>query len=789
MILLKKIISFRHKRFAAFALLLLAGYLCLLCGQLFDVPYSTVLEDSEGTLLGAKTAADGQWRFPPCREVPPKVAQALVEFEDRRFAYHPGVDVCAIVRAAVHNIRAGKVVEGGSTIHTQVIRLMRKNKPRTFVEKVVEAVLATRLEIKLSKKEILALYASHAPFGGNVVGIDAAAWRYFGRSAQQLSWAEAAMLAVLPNSPSIIHPAKNRTLLLNKRNKLLDKLFAKRLLSEEDLALAKSEPLPQKPLPLPMLAPHLLNTLTATHAEPRLQVTLNAALQQAVTQIVNAYISNYQSNRICNAAAVIMEVESGKVLAYVGNALDLNDEAHGSNVDIVQAYRSTGSILKPFLYAAMLSDGVILPRTLVPDYPFYTTGFAPSNFSKTFDGAVPAREALARSLNVPAVRMLRSYSTEKLHHLLKQLGMSSLAMPPDHYGLSLVLGGAEVNLWTITGMYAYLARMLNHYAPLSDFYDVNDLHAPIILTKNLLHKPKPRLEPHAPLSAAAVWATIDALEEVNRPEEEATWSSFSSGRRVAWKTGTSYGHRDAWAVGITPQYAIGVWVGNASGEGRPMLTGVNYAAPILFDLFRLVPNNGRWFDVPYDDMVREAVCRQSGHRASAVCTEVDTLWLPAQGAATAVCPYHTLLNLDAAGQFRVNSSCYAVSDMQQRAWFVLPPAQEYYYKQRHHTYQPLPPLHPHCATADGQRPIDIIYPVDNTTILLPRQLDGAEGLSIFRAAHRNEQATLFWHIDNEYVGATQGTHRLALHPAVGAHTLTLVDHEGHSVMVRFEVRE
>jgi penicillin-binding protein 1C len=748
-----------------------------------------VLEDSEGRLLGAKTASDGQWRFPPCTEVPYKAAQALIEFEDRRFPYHPGVDVVAIARAVVHNVRAYKVVEGGSTIHMQVIRLMRKNKPRTFAQKMIEALLATRLEIKFSKKEILALYASHAPFGGNVVGIDAAAWRYFGRSAEQLSWAEAAMLAVLPNSPSIIHPAKNRTLLLSKRNRLLDRLFAKELLNAEDLALAKAEPLPDKPLPLPMLAPHLFNTLAAAHSELRLQVTLDAALQRASTQVVNSYISDYQSNRICNAAAVIMEIESGKVLAYVGNALYPGDEAHGNNVDIVQANRSTGSILKPFLYAAMLSDGIILPRTLVPDYPFYTTGFAPSNFSKTFDGAVSAREALSRSLNVPAVRMLRSYSTEKFYHLLKQLGMSMLALPPDHYGLSLVLGGAEVNLWTITGMYAYLARMLNHYAPLNDFYDMNDLHAPVVLANNLSEKQKSRLEPHAPLSAAAVWATMDALEEVNRPEEEAAWSSFSSGRRVAWKTGTSYGHRDAWAVGITPQYAIGVWVGNASGEGRPMLTGVNYAAPILFDLFGLMPNKGRWFDMPYDDMVREAVCRQSGHRASAVCTEVDTLWFPAQGAATAVCPYHILLNLDAGGHFRVNSSCYAVSDMQQRAWFVLPPAQEYYYKQRHHNYQPLPPLHPRCASADGQHPIDVIYPVDNTTILLPRQLDGSEGLSVFRAAHRNEQAALFWHIDNEYVGSTQGTHRLALHPTVGTHTLTVVDYEGYSVMVRFEVRD
>jgi penicillin-binding protein 1C len=448
----------------------------------------------------------------------------------------------------------------------------------------------------------------------------------------------------------------------------------------------------------------------------------------------------------------------------------------------------------------MLNDGMILPRTLVPDYPLYTAGFAPSNFGKTFDGAVPAQDALARSLNVPAVRMLQSYSVEKFHRLLRQLKMTTLTQQPEHYGLSLILGGAECTLWDITGMYAYLGRMVNHYAQLSGGYDAGDLHPPVVISNSKIqtsdyptHKcPQTHqfgirnLEPEI-LSAAAVWQTLEALQGVNRNEEEAAWQSFSSSRRVAWKTGTSYGHRDAWAVGLTPKYAVGVWVGNANGEGRPLLTGVGYAAPILFELFGLLPNYNEWFSQPYDDMVEEAICRQSGHRATHLC-QSDTMWISASGINSQVCPYHVQINLDKHERHRVSSSCYAVSNMVNRSWFILPPAQEYYYRQRHHDYQALPPLLPGCTNSESQ-PIDVIYPVANTVLVLPRQLDGKEGQSVFRAAHRDENATIFWHIDQEYIGSTQGQHTLALKPPVGEHALHLVDNLGHSRVVRFTVKE
>jgi penicillin-binding protein 1C len=382
-----KRLSKRQRRWLIAGILFFAGFL-LLPSSFDEEPSSTVIESADGYLLGAKIAADGQWRFPAIGALPDKYTKALVAFEDRRFYYHLGVDPISITRALWVNIRKGKVVEGGSTISMQVVRLMRKGKSRTVVEKMIEAVLALRLEFRYSKKEILALYARHAPFGGNVVGIDAAAWRYFGRPATDLSWAEAAMLAVLPNTPSLIHPGRNRERLLNKRYALLRQLCAKGYFSTDDLPLYCEEPLPDKPLPLPADAPHLLERLAQTNAGENIRTTIRYHLQQRAVDVVNRHAMQQSGNNVNNMAAIILENETGRVLAYVGNVTDRANNEQGEKVDIITAPRSTGSILKPFLYAAMLDEGALLLSMLLPDIPIYINGFVPQNYSKSFDGAV-----------------------------------------------------------------------------------------------------------------------------------------------------------------------------------------------------------------------------------------------------------------------------------------------------------------------------------------------------------------------------------------------------------------
>ena len=763
---------------------------------LISKPYSTLLYTTEisgrEVLLGARIASDGQWRFPSGSEVPEKFTVCLTQYEDKRFWYHPGIDPFALMRAVQLNLTQSRVVSGGSTLTMQLARIAQGNQSRTVGQKVIEMLWALYLECSYSKVEILRMYASNAPFGGNVVGIEAAAWRYFGREAKDLSWAEQATLAVLPNSPALIHPGRNRAELKQKRDKLLLRLYEKHILDKTEYELACMEALPEKPLPLPNEAPHLLERLAIEKQENRIHTTVDPTLQQQVQRLVNRYVADYRSNHIYNAAALVADVESGKILAYVGNVTDQNmTTGHGYQVDVITSPRSTGSVLKPFLYAAMLNDGLILPGTLIADTPLNINGFTPQNFNKTFYGAVPAHVAIERSLNVPLVRMLSQYNTGRFMSLLKRLGMTTLRFSEDHYGASLILGGAEGSLWDLSGMYASLARMLSHYRSYNGRYDRSDIHP---LTTYPIEEKKPirsvtdiRLADESLLSYASLWFMFEAMSGLNRPEEEADWQQFSSMKQVAWKTGTSYGGRDAWAIGVTPRYVVGVWVGNATGEGRSGLTGVGYAAPILFDIYSLLPDVP-WFDQPYDELEEVAVCRQSGHKASAICDEVDTVYIPRTGIATAVCPYHRIVHLSQDGQYRVNSSCESVSRMQERSWFVLPPAQAYYYKNYHVEYQALPPLKPGCEE-DQSRQIAILYPEHQAVLYLPKGFSGEREKVVMKATHARSDATLYWHLDDVYLGETRQIHQMACLIEPGNHILTLLDEDGNRRSILFEVRK
>ncbi len=760
---------------------------------LFKTPTSTVIEDESGKLLGAKIAGDGQWRFPNNNKVPEKYAKSLIQFEDSRFYYHLGFDPLAFCRAIVQNIRSKKVVSGGSTISMQVIRLARKNKSRSFFEKIIEVILATRMELTYSKKEILAMYASNAPFGGNVVGIDAASWRYFGRSVDQLSWAESVTLAVLPNSPSLIYPGKNHDNLLKKRNRLLDKLNREGVIDSMTCSLSKQEPLPGRPIPLPQLAPHLLDRASKEGYKGKIiRTTINSFLQEQVSRITEYHHTVLKTNDINNIAVLVLDVESGNVLSYIGNTENEGHPEFNSDVDIINSRRSTGSILKPFLYASMLSYGEILPNTLVPDIPTQIAGYTPQNYYQKYDGAVPAKRALSRSLNIPAVRMLQKFGIERFNYVLKKLGMTTLDKPADHYGLSIILGGAEGSLWDLAGIYASMARTLNHYSLFNDKYLKSDFHPPnYIFDKTIkTNKINPLsgvFDENSYLSAASIWLTFEAMVEVSRPEEEVEWREFSSSQKIAWKTGTSYGYRDGWAIGVTSENVVAVWVGNADGEGRPGLTGTTTAAPIMFDVFKLLKNVS-WFPKPFDDMSLVPVCRYSGYRASDVCDVVDSVWVQNSGLKTIPCPFHQIVHLDNTGKWRVTSDCEDISNMIHVPWFVLPPAQEWYYKSKNPEYKVLPPFRSDCISGNSTvNSMELIYPKSNAKIYVPVEIDGTIGKTVFQVAHRRPQTTIYWHIDGEYLGMTTEFHQMELSPSKGIHTLTLVDQYGETLIRQFEI--
>ena len=744
---------------------------------LFSDSTSTVIESRDGSLLGARIAKDEQWRFPEVDSLSSKYKTCLLTFEDRYFYKHPGVNPFSLVRATIQNIKNRRVVSGGSTITMQLIRLSRKGKPRNVWQKLTEIFLAVRLELSYTKNEILCMYASHAPFGGNVVGLDAASWRYFGRKSSGLSWAESATMAVLPNAPSLIYPGKRNELLLQKRNRLLDKLFEEKKIDSITRKLAKLEPLPQQLVPIPQVAPHLLNRVLFGSPGERKQTTIDYQLQKKVNNIVLQHLINLKANEIHNAAALVMNVENGEVLAYVGNSPARNNDAHGEQVDMITAPRSSGSILKPFLYAAMQDEGLLLPHTLIPDIPTQIGGFSPRNFNLQYEGAVPASVALSKSLNIPAVRMLREFGVEQFHSLLNKLNFSTITKSSGHYGLSLILGGAEVKLWDLAGAYASLGRLLISYEKNDGLSFLEDFRPPTFFQTD--HSLSPT--DHPPISAGSVWLTFEALLKVNRPEEEFGWDSYSSSKEIAWKTGTSFGFRDAWAVGINRNYLVAIWAGNADGEGRPGLTGTSVAAPILFDIFDMLPP-GKWFTRAQEEMVSVPICSKSGYRISPYCEKADSIRILRKGLMTQACPFHRIVHLDQSEEWQVSSGKVSVHEMIHKKWFVLPTVMEWYYKRKNPFYKSLPPFRSDCSDRNKKNVIDLIYPRENNQVFIPIQLDGTPGQVIIEAAHSSATATIYWHLDNNFLGQTTGEHKFTIRPSPGEHKLTLYDDSGNELV-------
>lgn len=777
-----KKLSITRKVMFSILTLLVIGYIFCLPGQLFHVPYSTVVTDRNDELLGARIASDGQWRFPPRETTPEKIKQCLITFEDKHFYHHWGVNPLSVGRAIYQNTKHKRIISGGSTLTMQTIRLAR-NESRTFGEKIIEMIWATRLEFRASKEEILSMYVSHAPFGGNVVGLDAAAWRYFGHSAEDLSWAESAMLAVLPNAPAMIHLSKGRKMLLSKRNRLLKQLLEKKIIDSSTYELAITEPLPDEPHPLPQIAPHLVSRFYKERNGQYTRSTIDRGMQTHIEDLAERWSNEFNRSDIRNLAILVIDIPTNQVIAYCGN-VHFDRKQGGNQVDVIQAPRSTGSILKPFLYYAMLQEGSLLPDMLLPDIPININGFTPQNFSMQYEGAVPASEALARSLNIPAVTMLQRYGVPKFHNFLQQTGFKTITRSSSHYGLSLILGGAEATLWDVTNTYAQMGRSL---IPHPDSKLSEKKEAGIIMAKGEEKEEENETtlksnQKNFIWDKGAVWQTFDALKEVNRPEE-IDWKSIPSMQTIAWKTGTSYGFRDAWAVGVTPRYAVGVWVGNATGEGKPGLVGAQTAGPVLFDIFNYLPASS-WFERPTGVFVDAEVCRQSGHLKGRFCEETDTILILPAGLRTDACPYHHLITLSADEKHRVYENCANTEPTLQKSWFTLPPVWEWYYKQHHPEYSPLPPFKVGCGE-DTFQPMQFIYPPINAHIKLPKQLDGSKGFMTVELAHNDPNATLFWHLDDTYLTQTQDFHKISLQPAPGKHSLTAVDGEGNTVSTTF----
>ncbi|MGN0034033.1 MAG: penicillin-binding protein 1C [Candidatus Limimorpha sp.] len=749
---------------------LLTVFLCIPVPR-FDVPYSTVVSADDGELLGARIADDGQWRFPATNNYSEKYLRCVLEYEDRLFFLHCGFNPASFAQAAIDNVRAGKIKRGGSTITMQVVRLSRNGRPRTFKEKIIEVVLAMRLEVRYSKKEIFDMYAANAPFGGNVVGIDAAAWRYFNTSPDNLTWSEAAALAVLPNSPSLVNPSKGREELKRKRDNLLQRMsqarafipkkYGEAKMSAEDYDLSLLEAIPDKPYALPSLAYHYVCALEKNNKGKSVRSTIDYSFQKAVSDIAERHRADNSANGVENVGVYVVDYYENEVKVYVGNSLKAKDAAM---VDMVRAQRSTGSVLKPFLYASSLDDGTLLPTMILPDIPINLSGYTPQNYSGDYSGAVTAEEALQKSLNTPFVYLLRRYGLPRFYKLLKDMGLSGLVFPPDHYGFSIILGGAEASLFDIVNAYAAMASKL---------YGGSTYEGIKI-----------------PFSREAISLTFDAMRGLTRPESQSGWRYFSSSKDVAWKTGTSFGFKDAWAIGIKGRYVVGVWCGNADGEGRPGLTGLTVAAPLLFDVINVLDDYEIENEPQSFDYLMVDVCSESGMPKSELCESWKSVRMPNIEMNTGVCPYHKKVFLDESRRYRVSADCYDIDNENFDIYFMLPPVMEWFYKKKNPLYRMSPPLFPECMSNANESVMSFVYPDESASLIIPIGIKGDRQSVVFELAHRNPEKTVFWSLNEHFLGETKNNHQMPVLAEPGSYTLRCVDEDGNDIkrdiVIKFE---
>lgn len=770
----------------------------------FSQERSTAILDRHGRLLGAGIARDGQWRFPEADSVPARFRLAVLAAEDRRFGIHPGVDPLAVARALRDNFRPHRRVQGASTLTMQVARLLRRDQGiaprRSVAAKVAEASLALRVELWHRKSTILGMWSANAPFGGNVVGLEAAAWRWYGTPPEDLTWGQCATIAALPNAPSrLLGTPRGRTSLVQRREAILSRLLEEGHLDSTEWSLARNEPLPDRPRPLPRLARHALATIDRVSPGARWTTTLDLDLQVDVERLAKAQLGELELQDVPGLAVLVVEVPGGdslpSVRAWIG-------DAGPQSVDLALAPRSSASTLKPFLYGLLMDQGRILPKQWLLDIPSRWGDYRPLNASGTFEGAVSADLALSRSLNVPWVRELHGIGVESFLGLLRRLGFAHLHRDAEGYGLSLALGGAETSLLELATAYAALARggVASPFALAHSGEAQLHLGGPPVegqppprsakeadatVDRAMLRSPSSRQV----LSAEASWLVLDALRKPGRIEEEVAWRAFAGARPLAWKTGTSFGFRDAWTVAVRPRWVVAVWAGDPGGGGRPGLWGSTAAAPLAFRIQPLLPSAAKaWFDPPAD-LVSVEVCPTTGRRRSSACPDGHSVIAPAAGRTAPLDDWHHLRPFDASGSLRVHSGCEDPHRTLQKPVLELPPAVEALL--RDHDPAALPPApswREDCAPAETGSSIQILLPENGSTIVLPRDIDGSVQKLAIQASHRRADAPIRCFLDQEDLGVSERFRTFLVRPDPGSHAVLCQDEEGSRAVSRFQVR-
>ncbi len=741
---------------------------------LFPQDYSKLVLDANGEILRVFLNKNEQWILPEDgSEIPFTLRTAVIQFEDKRFEKHWGIDFLALGRAIYQNITRGSRISGASTLTMQVARLMQP-KPRTIKNKIIEMFQAIALEVWYTKDEILKLYLLHAPYGSNIIGYRTAALRYFGQEPENLSWSQAATLAVLPNNPGHVNPMQNQDKLQEKRDELLKSLYQAKLIDQITYELAIAEPVPQGQYPFNLSAPHIAERLARNSTENIIITTIEKEIQDMTTNLVKEHITTLKEKGVRNGAVLVTDTSTGEIKAYVGSQ-DYFDDLNLGKIDGVRMLRSTGSTLKPFLYGLAMDAGLIVPESVLPDVPVNYGGYTPYNISHSFAGVVRADQALIRSLNAPAVHLLNNYGIDEFHQFFATLRLTGLTKRAQDYGLSMVLGSIETSLLELSRLYQGLANYGAFLEQLS-----------VVRTKHKAKGVGPSVNKHQLITKGSAYLVLDVLKEVERPGGDYYWREYQSSVPIAWKTGTSYGNRDAWAIGVSPRWVIAVWIGNFSGGEIPGLSGIDSAAPLLFKLFAQLEKgaNHPWFDLPEAELKEIFVSQKTGYRLNESTLETKVVLASAGAAPLRYSPYEKQFFMNLAEDMQVCSLCWDREDMKTVSKLVYPSYISLHLANSGLEYN-LPPHNPNCPGIRELNPLDFIYPTEDSHIFVPRDIAGGYQKVVMEVGHAEKDSHIFWYLDQTYLTETVGSHRVTVDLDTGWHQLYIVDAVGNSNSISF----
>lgn len=715
--------------------------------------FSTYLVGDNGELLDVFLTDTEQWHLKIDDEIEENLKNAVITYEDKNFYTHKGVDFLAILRAIKNNI-TGKKRSGASTITMQVVKLANK-KERTYFNKFVEMIQAFKIELVLDKETILKLYLNNAPYGGNIVGFGTAARMYFQKDPKNLSWAECALIAVLPNSPSAMNVEKNRERLVKKRNYLLDKLHEKGKIDDTQLSLAKREPLPDGKTTFEKVAPHLARRLHNKTDEKIIKTTINYEMQKKMQEIVKSYVNFTKSEGITNASLLVVDNKTRNVKAYVGSQ-DFMDMENEGQVDGIKAKRSPGSILKPFLYALSIDEGLIAPESLVQDVPMFFANFNPQNANKKYTGMIEARDALISSLNIPFVHLLKQYGEENFYYFLKDI-LEFEENDPERYGLSLILGTKEFSIEEIASLYSGLANYGN-------FTKLN-------FTQDEGEKKYKKM-----FSKGASYLTLDTLKELVRPglSDLYKWKN-----PVSWKTGTSFGRRDAWACGVTKEWTVVAWVGNFSGKSNENLSGVISGGRLLFNAFEELSSNNENFEEPIYDLKNIEVDEITGYRIDFPDVKTKTISYPKDAKPLKMSPYYKKIYVNDDG-VEVDSRDPDFYKSHEKVIMNYPLEVVNYFIRENRDVKEI------YHNTTKEKSLKILYPTPKLKILLPKDIDRDQKLVVKIANLKNQN--IYWYVDNEFIGMDK-MYEKEVELSVGEHTVTIMAEDGEMTKVEFLIEK